>query len=146
MKTEVTLNNVQYQISAKYLTDVQGFPFDSKDTMHHNEYNITIANMETKKKISFKFYGSQADWQAGKYEMDNQDLAFALYSFLQDALSGIQNSFDSFCSEFGYDTDSRQAEKIYNACLKSGEKAEKIGFDEKSLCDSLNTLSEKYNC
>ena len=27
-------------------------------------------------------------------------------------------TFEDFCSELGYDTDSRRAERIYNACLK----------------------------
>jgi hypothetical protein len=34
--------------------------------------------------------------------------------------SGVQNarSFDDWCSEYGYDTDSRKAEKIYKACVR----------------------------
>lgn len=27
-------------------------------------------------------------------------------------------TFEEFCSEFGYDTDSRKAEKTYKACVK----------------------------
>jgi hypothetical protein len=30
-------------------------------------------------------------------------------------------SFEDFCDEFGYDADSRKAEKIYRACQKSAE-------------------------
>ena len=36
------------------------------------------------------------------------------------------NSFEDFCSEFGYDEDSRKAEKTYNTILKQAEKTEKF--------------------
>lgn len=43
-----------------------------------------------------------------------------------DVLSCIQKydvgSFENFCSEFGYDTDSRKAEKTYKAVLKEYNK------------------------
>lgn len=43
-----------------------------------------------------------------------------------DVLSCIQKydvgSFEDFCSEFGYDTDSRKAEKTYKAVLKEYDK------------------------
>jgi len=36
------------------------------------------------------------------------------------------DSFENFCSEFGYDEDSRKAEKLYNTILKQAEKTEKF--------------------
>jgi hypothetical protein len=36
--------------------------------------------------------------------------------------SAADESFEDFCSNFGYDTDSRKAEKTYNACKRSGDK------------------------
>jgi hypothetical protein len=38
-----------------------------------------------------------------------------------DATSGDQ-SFEDFCSDFGYDTDSRKAYATWEACRESGEK------------------------
>ena len=146
MKTRIKLNGVNYRIKATYQEDVKGFPFDDKDTMSHNKYNITITNMENKKRISFKFYGSFTDWQTGKIKLDRQELIYCLYCLLNDGLSG-QDSFECFCSNFGYDEDSRKAYKIYKACQRSRDKADKIGFNsENLLCDTLNYLSDNYNC
>lgn len=146
MQTIIKLNDVDFRIKAKFLEDVKGFPFDKNDSMWHNKYNITITNMETKQRTSLKFYGSQADWQNGKIDFNDQELIFCLYCLLNDALSGY-NSFDYFCSEFGYDTDSISANRTYKACMRSSVKAEKIGFEnEEDLCEVLNYLSENYNC
>ena len=35
---------------------------------------------------------------------------------------GVDESFEDWCGEFGYDTDSRKAEKTYKACKKSTQK------------------------
>jgi hypothetical protein len=46
-----------------------------------------------------------------------------LDSLAMDA-SGIENarSFDDWCANYGYDTDSRKAEKTFKACEKQAEK------------------------
>ncbi len=41
-----------------------------------------------------------------------------LYSFVQDAQCVEGRSFEEFASEFGYDTDSRKAERIYVTSLR----------------------------
>jgi len=53
------------------------------------------------------------------------DLLHAFDCFVSDAIAG-KNSFEEFCSEFGYDQDSRKAHKIYKACVKSCAKLERI--------------------
>lgn len=45
------------------------------------------------------------------------DLADVLYSLVSDASVLDANSFEDWASEFGYDPDSRNAEKTYRACL-----------------------------
>ncbi len=42
------------------------------------------------------------------------------------------DSFEDFCSNFGYDTDSITGEKIYNACLEQSNQL-KILFNDKEL-------------
>lgn len=46
--------------------------------------------------------------------------------------AGIENvfSFEDWCAEYGYDSDSRRAEKIYNACLRQTEKLRKFLGDK----------------
>jgi hypothetical protein len=43
------------------------------------------------------------------------DILNALYCFVSDAVSGL-DSFDEFCRNFGYDTDSREAYQTWQAC------------------------------
>ena len=40
--------------------------------------------------------------------------------------TAIDQSFEDWCSELGYDQDSRRAEKTYNVCLKQAEKLERV--------------------
>ena len=74
-----------------------------------------------------------------------QELMFAFYCFLSDGDSS-RYGFENFCSEFGYDTDSRKAYKTFKACEKSLKKAERIGIDEEMACDIMNDLQENYGC
>ena len=39
-------------------------------------------------------------------------------------------TFEEFCREFDYDTDSKKAEKIYNACVQEYSDVQKIWSDE----------------
>ena len=87
------------------------------------KYRFTVTTEAGR--AGFDFFGSVADWRANK---QTTDAKFAVYCFLSDALAA-ENSFEDFCSEFGYDTDSRKAEKSYKACEKSAEKALRIFSD-----------------
>ena len=60
-----------------------------------------------------------------------------------DILSCLQKydvgSFDDFCSEFGYDEDSRKAEKTYNAVCKEYDNVCKIWSDDEiELLQEIN--------
>ena len=51
-------------------------------------------------------------------------------------------TFEDFCSEFGYDTDSRQAEKTYKAVKREWEKVARVfGADSECLEDLCNVES-----
>ena len=52
--------------------------------------------------------------------------------------STVNESFEDFCMNFGYDEDSRKAEKIYKQCQRNGKKLEKLfGSD-------LETIASHY--
>lgn len=54
-----------------------------------------------------------------------------LSGLLLDAQSAESSrDFEDFCSELGYDTDSRQAEKIYNQCLRLSERLHRLLGDD----------------
>ena len=142
---KITLENNALEIKSKFKEEIQGFPFDKNDKNYHNCFTITVKNLDTNKSARFKFYGSANDWREQKTTIEGQDLIFALYCLLSDAHSAFEN-FSGFCSSFGYDEDSRTAERIYKACEKSRFQVERLGFDESALCNSLNFLSENHGC
>jgi hypothetical protein len=60
---------------------------------------------------------------------------------LYDVVSCLQKydvgSFEDFCNEFGYDTDSRKAEKIYKAVCKEYQAVERLFGD---VMEELNEI------
>lgn len=48
-------------------------------------------------------------------------MAGVLHSLILDS-QAVGQSFDSWCGEFGYETDSRKAYATYQACMENGEK------------------------
>lgn len=113
------------------------FPNDKTSKLLHNKFIVTIkSNGKTE---SFDYYGSNKDFIEGKTCLSKSDLRDAFECFLNDAMVG-NDTFENFRNEFGYDTDSRTHEKIYKACVKTKEKAEKLSIDFYSLIDELNEL------
>jgi hypothetical protein len=51
-----------------------------------------------------------------------------LYSLVMDA-SACESSFDDWCSDFGYDTDSRKALETYLLCQENTTKLRKAGVN-----------------
>ncbi len=136
--TKTTFKNVE--VSGKIINTGVEFP-NSDNKMLHNQFCISLNNTEKSTVISFDFYGSNHDYNHGIVELQNKELLNALNCFLSDACSGGLN-FNNFCDEFGYDTDSRNAEKIHNACVESNNKALLI-FDD--IYDAVNELNELEN-
>lgn len=67
--------------------------------------------------------------------------AEALYSLLLDANCGNRR-FDEFCSELGYDGDSREAYKTWEACQKIAHDVESL-FTANEIAE-LNKLLQDY--
>lgn len=72
--------------------------------------------------------------------MDESDLKHALYCFISDGCSADQ-TFSGFCSDIGYDEDSRNAERIYKACQKSLDKFRALCPDA-DIYDVINELND----
>lgn len=123
-----------FKISAEF----DGLKVASWDEYNDRHNKVTVKNLENGKRTSFDFWGSVMN---PSLESD-YDLLNAFYCFVSDALSGLYN-FDEFCGEFGYNTDSRKAEKIYKACKRAYAKFERVsGFSENEMYDFINKLSE----
>jgi hypothetical protein len=104
---------------------------------NYNNHKVTIKH--NGKRLSFDFWGSIMNPEIA----NDQENVFALYCFLSDAVSGKQ-SFEDFCSEFGYDEDSRSVERIRKECEKSLKKFEKVF--EADIYDLINEIQETHNC
>jgi hypothetical protein len=104
---------------------------------NYNNHLVTVTNTETKQRCTFEFWASIA-----KPELTTEyDVLNAFYCFVSDAISGMMD-FEEFCSEFGYDNDSRTAERTWKACIRAMRKLQRI-YDG-DIYDLSNELSEQY--
>jgi hypothetical protein len=95
-------------------------PYFSDDKESRNIYKITLRNK--KWAYSFQFgqsvYGTQRQLTPTAY----------------DVLACLQNydpeDFEWFCKNYGYDTDSRKAEKTWKACCKQFKAVQRLFTEE----------------
>lgn len=135
MKTKIntkTAGNIT--INSEYFGDKE-WKFGGNSNYHNHKVKIT----HNKKSFSFDFWGSIANPEIS----NDQENVFAFYCALSDGLSAV-DSFENFCSELGYDTDSRKAEQIYKQCEKTLKKIERVFNCD--LYDLINEIQEDYNC
>ena len=125
-------------INSEYLGNKE-WHVEKGSKMPSNWNNHKVKVTHNKKSFSFDFWGSIVNPEIS----NDQENVFAFYCALSDGLSA-KDSFENFCSEFGYDEDSRNAERIYKACEKSLKKIERV-FDC-DLYDLINEIQEDYNC
>ena len=101
-----------------------------------NNHKITVVNLETKKRLSFEFWNSNAIGEI-KTEFN---LICAFECFLSDACAVKEKkSVEDFCSEFGYEL--KDGRKVYNACVKSLNKYDRV-LSEYDIYDFINELNE----
>lgn len=113
--------------------------WDTKAGISENYNNHKITLKLNGKRISFDFWGSIMHPEITK---DSENI-FALYCLLCDCTSGMY-SFEEFCGEFGYDTDSRKAFQTYRACVTSLGKYNKLtNFD---IYELLNQIQDEHDC
>lgn len=131
----------QYTITAKLKAQGVQFPFEANGSYTHNKFSISVKNTSTGQRVSFDYYGSEHDYTHNIKEMNEGDLKQAFYCLISDSVSSI-DGFENFCSEFGYDSDSRTAERIFKACEKQYNKAIKLVDNETDLYDLANELND----
>lgn len=133
MKTELILTSGDILTINSTNTGAKASKWGADKHQHH-----TVGLSLNGKRTRFDFWASKAQ---PTMKTDNDNLG-ALQCFFSDALSG-ENSFSDFCGEFGYDIDSRQAEKTFKACQRAYDKALRFFGSSDVICDILNEqLSE----
>ena len=93
-----------------------------------NQHNrVFVQNCKTRKRFSFDFWGSIVDPNAE----DGDGAISAISCYASDGLAfrNSRNLLD-FCNEFGYNEDSRKAEKIYKACEKADKRLSRVFGDD----------------
>lgn len=124
-----------FSISATYLGNkAAGWGGDMPE--NYNNHRVIVRNSRNGKRIQFEFWASLADPELRK----PSDLRNAFECFLSDAIAGKQ-SFEDFCGDFGYDVDSRKAEKTWKACQRAAEKADRL-LGDADLYDLANALRD----
>ena len=106
-----------------------------------NIFNIKITN-DSNISREFDFYDSMANYEANKEDLTEEDLKIAFRWIIDDGIAGSLN-FEDFCSEGGYNTDSREAERTYKLCEESLEKLNDLGILENELSNIIEELSEQ---
>lgn len=85
-------------------------------TIHGDFHRVTIWREAGGPRLAFDFWGSQADAAAG--------VALTAYSVLA-CISGdiyTPDTFEEFCSEYGYDADSRKALSTFKRCARFADR------------------------
>jgi len=111
----LSANNIKFK--ATYV-DHNFFFANDKET--RDIYKLTISR--GKNRVSFKFGQSLA----------HRGQEPTAYDLLETLTKYDPNSFEDFCSEFGYDTDSRKAYKTYLAVCKEWGKVNRF-FNSEEL-------------
>ena len=90
---------------------------------------------------SYDFWGSIRDYEEGKQELDESNLASAVEMIIGDAIAG-EMTFDELVDEFGYD-DPKAAYRVFKGVQQTAKKVKRI-YDE-DLYDLSNWIREQWD-
>lgn len=99
-------------------------------------YTVTLKDRTNRRQTSFIFNSSINDYKHGKIKID-EGLINSILSCIAIDFSP-PDSFDEFCSEYGYNNDSREHLALYNKCRRQAQKINNIlgaDFDFSKLPD-----------
>lgn len=92
-----------------------------------------------KKPIQFFFWNSVAQLKADKQRFyESMRTKPRAYEVLANLYSSDVENFEYFCSSYGYDADSRSAERMYKLCKELNKKIESI-FSPEAI-EELNEI------
>lgn len=138
VKTETDFQD--FEVSAKIVESGVPFPNQSPpDTMQHNHFRITVKNKKSGVSKNFDWFGSAVDYQQGKEELDRNDLLEAFRGVLEEGDMG-EYTFEQFADEFGYDMDSRMAEKTWRGVRAQSKKVHALGLEGDDLTMTIEDL------
>lgn len=135
--TKFNFNGTEVKMSAKYVDSIYNVWGDKQ---WHNKFIVTIRTANGK--TSFSFFDSTYNYNAGKTEIEGDDLKGCLDCFLSDASCyDCSRDFEDFCNELGYTSmsDYKRAKSAYNGCKKHYESAVRLfGADYYEIANAIN--------
>jgi len=96
-----------------------GYNDQTSDGWEHRAFSVLF--IRDGQKVSF-------DWKQGMGIATKPQGFEVISSVCREFLEASEGSFDDWAGNFGYDSDSRKAEAIYNQCLALGDKLKKLGL------------------
>ena len=96
---------------------------DEKGCCHGDRYRVTISR-EGSGRLSFDFWNSVKDVQDGK-----EPTAYDVLACISGDIYTPED-FAEFCSEYGYDPDSRRAYQMFKRCDRFGKRLREFFDDE----------------
>lgn len=139
---KIAIGKINIGVTAKFVKTVYGFPSDKtgKDKNPRNQFRVKILHNGIER--TFLYHDSIAAYYDGKETLNSFDLRNALSCIIMEALPQYRD-YEDFCSEFGYETDSRSAEATYQAILKNRAKVLELGFTDDELYGIHNYLEDQ---
>lgn len=116
------------------------YQFNGDDSRFNHHYRFQVRIQFNENVRYFSYWTSYNDWRNGKEELDESDYKNALNCIFLDSYAA-QNTFEDFCSEFGYSTDSIKALGTYKDCKYNSKKMESL-FSGLDLLSVQNELEE----
>ena len=130
-QAQAFLDKCELAITITYLDNKS--PNWDQDSRNHNHYRVTLRRKEgDKERFVFQFWDSIANSEKGE-----KPTAYDVLSCISGETT-VYDSFEDFCSEFGYDQDSRKAEQIWKGYEKSSRKLNDFLTEEE--LDSLREI------
>lgn len=110
------LRDNKIKFNATLTTDNKCPMWDDEKHIHGDEYRVTFSRVG--KRFIIRFWNSKRDSEEG-----NEPTPYDVLTCLTKSDPG---TFDNFCAEYGYETDSRRAEKAYTAVVKEWGKVKEF--------------------
>lgn len=136
----VSISKGNTAINTDYMQGIAHLPlyFNSNNAAYYNYLKQCVENGKySKNAISHKAFHSLGQWAT--VPIPAPKLEDVLYSLAMDCDVFNYSCFEEWAENLGYETDSRQAEKIYHACLENALKMRSMLGN-----DNLEKLQELF--
>lgn len=123
----ITLKDLSTKVKLVIVSNKPKLSYDKQDEWQKKANGYRLKLIYQSRSYTFDF------WQGIGIE-HKPDVSGVLECLLSD--SSVPEDFEDFCKEFGYDTDSRKAERTHKLCLKAATNMKRLLGDnyETFLC------------